>query len=218
MNNSLDIELIVIATTKTGESSLVLHTISKEFGRRSFITSIGKNSRMSMFLPLNIIHGRININSKSTLSRISRIQSAFPLNSIRSNLDKNTITLFISEVLYRSIKDGSNEDLLYEWCKSKILELDALENDYASFHLLFLVELCEILGFKTTLESLTPFAGSHFENISELLALDKAEFLLYPLNGKNRNEIAEALLEYLSYHLDCHLNIRSLKVLRELYA
>ena len=48
-------QLIVLAYTKFGESSVVLHTLSREFGRRSFLVKIGKRTTMSLFLPLNIL-------------------------------------------------------------------------------------------------------------------------------------------------------------------
>ena len=43
------------------------------------------------------------------------------------------------------------------------------------------------------------------------------EALLLPLTGKARSEIAGALLDYLSSHLEYRLNIRSLAVLGELF-
>ena len=38
------LEFIVLAATKVGESSMVLHTLSSGFGRRSFICSVGKST------------------------------------------------------------------------------------------------------------------------------------------------------------------------------
>lgn len=211
-------ELIILHSTKVGENSIVLHTISSQYGVQSFITSIGKNSPMALFMPLSLTQAKITENPKSTLWRASKLQVLYPLSSLRSQLHKNTMTLFLSEVLYRSIRNGANEIGLYQWCKHKILELDALESDYASYHLHFLIELCAVLGFSPTMQSLAPFAGEHFSQLEELLNLSLSERLLYPLNGETRNEIAQILIQYLSYHLDIYLDIKSLKVLRELYA
>jgi hypothetical protein len=41
--------------------------------------------------------------------------------------------------------------------------------------------------------------------------------MLLPLNGEARNEIAELLLRYLSYHTETRIEARSLRVLRELF-
>lgn len=216
MPASQDIEFIVIATTKVGENSLVLHTLSEDYGRRSFIVRVGKSN--SLYLPLNIIEAHVQENPKSDLWRLTSAKAMHPLFRMRSNVAKNAIALFISEVLYRAIRSDSNEAGLYRWCRNSILTLDSLESDYASFHLHFLLDLCAVLGFRPDISDLAPFAGEYFETLSRLLPLDYGEFLLYPLNGKVRSDIASILLNYLSYHLDCRLNIRSLEVLKELFA
>ena len=217
MGRTSEIELILIAYTKVGDSSIVIHTLSREYGRKSFITSIGKSTSISSFLPLNILSCKITENPKSQLWRAKEIQPITPLSSLRSDLRKNAITLFLSEVLYRSLKDGSNEEGLYEWCKKMIYTLDSMQEDFSSFHLWFLLQYASILGFKADDESIAPFAEKHYEDLQKLLHLDFTSFMLYPLTGKERSEIAEILIHYLSYHLDIRLDIKSLSVLRELF-
>ena len=41
------IELIVLATTKVGENAVVVHTLSREYGRRGFLVRPGKKSAMA---------------------------------------------------------------------------------------------------------------------------------------------------------------------------
>lgn len=210
-------ELIVLNLTKARENSVVLHTLSASYGRRSFITSVTKGTAMAMFLPLNILEGEVVENPKSDLWRLKGISVKYPLNGIRTNLYKNTMTLFMSEVLYRVVRDGVNEDGLFEWCVRDILTLDAVEADFSNYHLRFLLELCSALGFSPSLEDLAPFAGNHLKDIQKLLELPFAESMLVPLNGTGRNEIAESLLDYISHHTESQLNVQSLKVLGELF-
>ena len=188
------VEFIVLHQTKIKDNAIVVHTLSREYGRRSFIVSIKAGSSMSLFLPLNILEAEIVENSKSQLWRAKNIISKEPLMGIRQNIHKNNMTLFMSEVLFKSVFEGVYEDGLYEWCRKVILELDALSGGYSEFNMKFLLELCMALGFAPAAEDLEPFT--------------------YPLEKDN----LEALLRYLSYHLDTKLNIQSLKVLRELYA
>lgn len=210
-------ELIILACTKIGEKSLVLHTLSPVWGRRSFICTVSRSSGMSLFLPLNILNAEIVENPKSDLWRLHAISAAYPLSGIRNNIHKNTMTLFLSEVLYRTIKDGANEDGLFDWCKKSILTLDSLESDYANFHIRFLLELAGALGFDPSGEDLAPFAGEHYKTMLDLTRLSFAESMLLPLSGESRNEIAEIMLRYLSYHTESAINAKSLPVLRELY-
>ena len=208
--------LIVLNSTKLGDNSLVLHCLCRRLGRRSFIVTVRKGGSRALFLPFSILDAEVMENRKSDLWRLKGISATHPLNGIRSSFDKNAITLFMSEVLWRAVQDGAEEGL-YDWCERSILTLDALEGDFANYHLRWLMELADVLGFSPSFESLAPFAGENLQAISDLLSTGFEQFMLYPLSGTKRSAIAESLLRYLSVHLEIPLNIRSLAVLGELY-
>ena len=210
--------LIILNTTKIGEKALVVHALSSEWGRRSFLTGISKGSGMAMFLPLNILDSEVIENPRSDLWRLCNISTKYPLNGIRSNIAKNSMTLFLSEVLYRTIKEGACGDGLFDWCRRSILTLDALESDFSNYHLRFLLELAGALGFSPSMEDLAPFAGKHLAEIKALLQSDFGNCMLIRINGESRNEIAEILLKYLGYHTESAINVKSLPVLRELFS
>ena len=210
-------ELIILNHTKFGENSIVLHTLSSEYGRRGFLVKVSPRTAMALFLPLNILEAEVTENPKSSLWFARNFVSVNPLNGIRSNIHKNTMTLFMSEVLYRVVKDQTNEDGLADWLKGQIMTLDALQSDFASFHLLFLLNLCAALGFDPDLAGLAPFADKKLIHIEALLKSPFAEALLLPLSGADRNAIAESILKYIEYHTESAVNVRSLAVLREIY-
>lgn len=209
--------LIILNTTKIGERSLVLHALSPDWGRRSFITSVPKGGRMALFQPLNILDAEVTENPKSDLWRVHGLSAVHALAGIRTSAAKNAMTLFMSEVLWRIIRDGAREEGLFEWCERSVLTLDALEGDYANYHLRFLLELAATLGFSPSLEDLAPFAETHLDDVRALLQSDFGACMLVPLNGEARSEIAELLLRYLSYHTETRIEARSLRVLRELF-
>ena len=211
------IELIVLSTTKVGENALVVHTLSREWGRRGFLVHSGKKAGMSRFLPLNILEAEVVENPKSELWSLRNIGPKAALSGIRNNIHKNTMTLFLSEVLLRTIKDGANEDGLFDWCVGSILTLDALENDYSNYHIRFLLELAGALGFRPTWQDIAPFAGEQLPRIRAFLDSSLEQSLLIPLTGETRNALCEVLLRYLSYHVDAPIQVKSLQVLRELY-
>ena len=214
-----NIELIVLHTTKTGDNSIVAHTLSKEYGRRSFlIRGAGKKSTMSMLLPLSIIEADVVETTKSTLFTARNISSRYPLLGIRNNLYKNSMTLFLSEVLYRTVKDGANEDGLYAWCLKNILLLDAMDSDFSNFHIRFLLEFAVALGFSPESRDLAPFVGENFPIVEGFMKESFADAMMIPLNGSVRNEIAEGILRYIEFHSDSAINVASLSVLRELFS
>ena len=209
--------LIVLNSTKLGDSSLVLHCLCRRLGRRSFIVPVRKGGSRALYLPFSVLDAEVMENRKSDLWRLHGVSAVYPLNGIRSSFDKNAICLFMSEVLWRTVQDGAAEEGLYDWCERSILTLDAMSGDFANFHLRFLMELAGALGFSPSFEDLAPFAGENLREISELLSADFEAFMLAPLSGERRSAIADALLRYLSAHLEIPLNIRSLAVLGELY-
>ena len=212
-------ELIVLHTTKFGENSLVVHTLSKDYGRRSFLVKgAGKKSMMSLFLPLNVLEADILETNKSTLFTARNLTAKHPLLGIRNNMFKNSMTMFMSEVLYRVVKDGAYEQGLFEWCEKDILLLDAIQTDFSNFHIRFLLELTVALGFSPESQGLMPFVGEHYPAVEKFMTLPFADSMLIPLNGAARNEIAEEILRYIEYHTESSVNVNSLKVLRELFA
>ncbi len=169
-------------------------------------------------MPLNILEGEIIETSKSSLYTVRGLSVRHPLLGIRNNLFKNSMTMFISEVLYRVVKDGTMEQGLYEWAEKNILLLDAMDTDFSNFHLRFLLELAVTLGFSPSANDLMPFVGDNYPLVEKFLILPFADSMLIPLNGPSRNDLADQLLRYLEYHTESTLSINSLKVLRELFA
>lgn len=214
-----DTELIVLHTTKFGENSLVVHTLSRDYGRRSFlIRGVGKKSGMSLFLPLTLLEADVVESSKSTLYTAKNLVARHPLMGIRNSVYKNSITMFMSEVLFRIVREGSYEQGLYEWCEKNILLLDAMQEDFSNFHIRFLLELTIALGFSPEAKDLLPFVGDHYAVVEQFMKLPFADSMLIPLTGPVRNEIAEEILRYLEFHTESAVNINSLKVLRDLFA
>ncbi len=209
--------LLVLGTTPTGERSLVVHSLSPQLGRRGFLADASKGR--TLFLPLSLLDAEVVENPRSDLWRLRAVTPVHALGGIRSNLYKNTVALFLSEVLFRVLRDGAPvEEGLFAWCERSVRTLDAIESDFANFHLRFLLELCAQLGFTPGAESLAPFAGAH---LSQLTALQEAPFpqaMTLPLSGRMRGELARILLNYLSFHAELPLNIRSLDVLSEVFA
>ena len=131
----------MLTVTKVGDKSLVLHTLSSEWGRRSFIASASRKVPGGALQPLSLLEAEVQENPRSELWRLHSVSVPEPLAGIRSNLHKNAITMFMSEVLYRAVKDGEGGGGFFDWCRRSILTLDALESDFSNYHLRFLLEL-----------------------------------------------------------------------------
>ena len=210
-------ELIILHTTRFGENSVVIHTLSRDYGRRSFLVRGAGRNVMSLLLPLNILEADITESTKSTLFVARNLTSRHPLLGIRNNIYKNTMTMFLSEVVYRTVKEGASEEGLFEWCRKQILLLSAMDAEFSNFHIRFLLELAVALGFSPEASDLMPFVGENYAAVSRLMTSSLAESMLIPLSGPVRNKICEDVLRYIEYHTESTLTINSLKVLRELF-
>ncbi|MBR6345971.1 MAG: DNA repair protein RecO C-terminal domain-containing protein [Bacteroidales bacterium] len=212
------VNMIVLATTPFGEKSAVVHTICREYGRRGFLVNVGKGGAKSKLQPLSVIQGEASVNSKSALWRLGAIDPEYHLTGLRTSMSKNAIAVFISEVLFRTVREGAADPAFYDWCLSAVLTLDALEGEYASYHIRFLLELAVQLGFSPDEVSLSPFAEENLSKITSFLRLPLAEALMLPMSGAERTAIASSILRYLEYHTESAINIRSLGVLHEIFA
>ena len=210
-------ELLVLGLTKVGDNALVVQTLSREWGRRGFLVRSARKTGTTLFLPLNIIEAEIVENPKSELWTVKDIGLKEGLQGCRGDIRKNTMTLFLSEVLLRTVREGVVEDGLYEWCVGSVLTLNALGESCANFPVRFLLELCGALGFRPSFDDIAPFAEEHLEPMKTLLSASFAEAMLLPLNGSTRSKLCEDLLRYLSYHTDVNIQVKSLAVLRDLY-
>lgn len=215
MNSS---EFILLHTTGFGENSVILHTLSKEYGRKGFfVKNISRRPVTPMFFPLAILEADIYENDRSRLFNVRNIALRHPLAGIRNDLKKSAISIFISEVLYRVTREGVRDIDLYEMCEKNILLLDALKEDFCNFHLYFLLEFIIALGFSPEEENLEPFTGDLSGQVSRFMKLPFSEAMLMPLTGDQRNGIAERLLRYIEYHTEAAVNVNSLKVLHEIF-
>ena len=213
--------IIVLHLTKYGDSSMVVHTIDSTSGRCSYLLrGIGKNKKISQFHPLALLDIVSSFSPKSSLGFIKEYVPCASLDSLRSNLHKSSMALFISEVLYRSVCEQSSDERLFNWLCTAI---ETLENcdETLNFHLWFLVGFCTVLGFGPSSEGV--FDGSEMFQpeslrvVRQLSTLSFDEAMKIKLTGSRRSDFCEQIIHYLSFHLGVNLNIRSLDVLHELY-
>lgn len=207
--------IIILNTTRYSERSLVLHCLSRQWCRRSFL--VGNASKlMPFFQPLSILDCDIADNPKSTLKNAKNFSDAHVLTGIRSSYGKNAISMFMAEVLYRALREGVEEPGLFEWCEGEIMLLDALEGNYANFHIRFLLDFAAAMGFSPSYEALLPFLEDSAAAARDFLQCDAADAMVIQLTGAKRSELCARLLKYISFHLETNLNIKSLEVLQEI--
>ncbi len=237
-------QAIVLHLTKYGDSGLIAHVLDSQLGRRSiYLRGIRKSKNSAViahFHNLALIETVTAISTKSKLLYLREYHPLIQLHSIRTDISKGAIALFISEVLYRTLREESGDEELFKWLKGMISALETIEGSCANFHLKFLAGFCRQMGFlpHDNWSEQTPLfdiisarfipSGTSYDPgylfseqdsllLHELLTTDFDKAMQIPLNAQARSSFCTQMLKYLGYWLDTTINIRSLAVLHTIF-
>jgi len=230
--------IIVLHKTKYGESSVIIHGYSSDNGRCGFIMKkSGKGGAISLLHPLSIIEAELTENSRGELRFIKNFRALHSLPGIRESVSKSSLAIYISELIFRTIHEYGPSPVFFSFLVKSILLLEELREDFANFHLWFLVEFAREAGYSPEKNytsgalfdivsasfTKTPQGGSRCfsKEDSEMLAtiLEKREESIHTLkiSGSKRSHFVTEMTTYLSYHLGFNINIHSLDILREVF-
>ena len=142
---------IVISSIKYGDSSLIVKLYTHELGLIScMIKGVLKSKKGKLkaayFQPLTLLSTVISYQEKRNLQSIREAQVNYIYQTLHSDVIKQSVVMFLSEVLSSSIQEEESNTLLYEYLENSFLWLDS-HNTTSNFHLLFLLNLTKFLGF-----------------------------------------------------------------------
>jgi len=223
-----DTSLIVTCYTQKGiKSYLVKGVLSKKTKSKKL-----KPAYFQTFTLLDIV---ANHNDKGRLNYINDIRVYQPLHNIYTDIYKNTIALFLAEILTSILKEESENVVLFNFISNAIVWLDTHE-ETANFHLVFLMKLTKYLGFypnkpKDTdsffnlKEGVFSFhkpiqdflLGDEFILFKSLIGTDFDDMLNIAINAKSRQLLVKILIRFFSLHLPEFKNPKSLVVLQTIF-
>lgn len=236
-------EAIVLHALKYGETRMIIDVFTRSQGRLSLIVSIPKSPkgkiRKQLFQPLTLLEAEIDVRPRAQLQKLRDVRLAAPFSSIPFEPDKLSIGLFIVEFLYYALRSEQRNEPLFDYITSSIEWLDGQASHYANFHLVFLMRLSRFLGFYPNLEDYSP--GDCFDlrestfcpappphhdflqsdeaaKLQLMMRMDFPTMHLYQLSRHDRNRLLEVAITYYRLHLPSFPELKSLTVLRELYA
>lgn len=142
---------IVLKTTLYSESSVVVQIFTEKFGIQSYMINGVKKPkakiRMNMLQPLHLVDMIVYHKSNTSIQRVSELRPAPIFRSIPYDIIKSTIVLFLNEVLYKSIRQQTTDEHLFDFIFNAICWFDETEDLNVNFHLAFLLKLSRFLGF-----------------------------------------------------------------------
>ncbi|AKQ44468.1 hypothetical protein TH63_00560 [Rufibacter radiotolerans] len=224
---------IVLNFIKFRESSIIVRIYTEELGLQSYIVNSvrkkGSASRIALFQPFTLLD-MVVYPGKGGLTRISEYKCSHQFSTIPYDIRKSSITLFLSEIVARTVKEEEENRPLFEFLHHAIQAFDQMETGFENFHLAFLVHLAGYLGFgissaEDVISQVAFETGGSAMLGNSLMQLQRLEPYLQELlresegarlpNGRVRRELLQLLVRYFQLHVDNLGEIKSLPVLTE---
>ncbi len=228
-------QVIVLHTIKHGDNGIVLQCYSNSCGREAVYIRVSSKNKviMSNLHRLSILD-IVTYSNGTSMPTVKEMEPVVRLDSIRTNIYKNTIAIFVSELLVKCIKESEANLQLYQFLVSSINILEHLQEGFANFHIHFMVHLSKMLGFlpvdnyspQTPLFNIPAarfcagercFPAAESELLHRILNTPAIESAMIGCNGELRYSFSRQMTGYLSHHLGMNMEIKSLDVLHEVF-
>lgn len=237
-------EAIVLRMLKYGDQRNIVDMFTREQGHQAFIVTVPKTGRGRLkrqyFQPLTLLAIEADLRPTVQLQKLRDASLLAPLSSLHDDVRKLSLSLFLSEFLFHALKGEQQNGPLFQYVANSMEWLDGCREQYANFHLVFLMRLSRFLGFWPNLEgsrqaglffdlrsaTFTAAAPLHSDFlqpeeaavIGTLMRMDYASMHLFRLTRQQRTRILELLLLYYRLHVPEFPELRSPEVLHELFA
>lgn len=233
---------IVVKVINYSESSVIVKCYTNNLGMQSYIINgVRKNKgsiRPSQLLPLTLLELEVYHQQNKSLQRIKELKCSPPLNQLHFNMIKSAIGMFMSEVIYRGIKEENQADeALFDFLFNTIQILDMEQENMANLPVLFLLRLSRFLGFYPKYETdavvdlAFNFKDGFFEPaiannpfqadltssrlLHQLLLADTDEQVQMAMLSVHRKKLLQVLVLYYNEHVSGFSNMRSHDILSE---
>jgi len=232
---------IVFSAIKYGDTSLIVKCFTLEEGVKTYmIKGVLKAKKGKLkaayFQPLTQLVLTANHNNKGTLNSIKEAQVSYLYETIHTSVIKQTIVLFIAEILSSIIQEEEKNESLFNYIETSLIWLDT-HNSIANFHLLFLLNLSRYLGFypDTSNQYGTAFnllegnftlsthekstiIGENFLLFKRLLGTNFDAIHTISFNKTERQIVLKIIIQYFELHLEGFKKPKSLDVLETVFS
>lgn len=234
MRDIVKTQAVVIKTIKYGDNSLIIKLLTKDYGIRSYMAKnvFSKKSKVKVayFQPMTIID-IIASQSGGELDFIKEVSLSYQFKSIPFHINKNTIVLFISELISKSIIDSEPDSDLFDFVTDFVISLDDIEDGYSNYPLCFSILLTRHLGcFPNTEHYSKGFIFNMDEGCfkhessgtTNCLSVEQSEILHdiccgtmhLAISNNDRRSLMDGMMKYYKTHVAGFKDINSHSILR----
>lgn len=206
---------LVINSLKYQDKNLIVRCYTQYNGISTYFvrgvySGNKKNQISAYFLPLTLLEITEKDKSYSGMKYFTDIKLLHPYTSLQNDWYKNTIALFIAEVLSNCLYEDLCEPLLFDFLETALLWFDH-HPFYPDFHIKLLLELTKYIGiYPQEYIDETIFTTQDIDVIKHLLNNKLGEKT--SLNGAGRKELVKKILKYYQQYSPNFKEIKSLEV------
>jgi DNA repair protein RecO (recombination protein O) len=233
---------VVLHQLKYSETSVIATLYTEAFGRQSYIIngirSPKSKQKTGLLQPLFLLEIEAYHKPGREVQRLKEFKLDQVYQTIPFDVVKSTIAIFLSEIMYKTIRNEETDPELFCFMYDSLLFFDAMKEGNSNFHLWFLANLLHFLGIQpqnnySAVNQWFDIKNGKFlvarpiyptspgledsKLLAELFSLDHKTIQTFALSGTQRSTLLEFLLEYYSIHFEKIGKINSLKVLGEIF-
>ncbi len=228
---------------KYNDVSNIVDMYTRENGRAAFLVPTSRSRKSTvktvLFRPLSVIEFEADFRPTANLYRIREAKSRHPFRSLPYDPYKSAIAMFLAEFLCHALREEAENVSLFAYLEHSICWLDECETNFSNFHLVFLMHLSRFLGLYPNAKGYTAGCFFDLENacftprqplhgafllpdeasrIHPLLRMNYETMHLFAMSRTERNRCLTIINDYYRLHLPDFPVLKSLEVLKELFA
>jgi len=140
-------EAIVLGLRKHSDKMSVLNVYSRSEGRLALQVygAMGKHKVRAAYQPLSVVEISYEVNPTRTVPTLATIDTVYLPEQIYGDIRKQTIALFVTEMLMLTLTHPMEDSRLYEFIVDFVHELNGTSAP-ENIHILFMYRLAELLG------------------------------------------------------------------------
>lgn len=234
---------IILRTVKYGETSLVVSAFTELFGLQTYLvngvrTSKKSGLKASLYQPASVVDLEVYHNERNTMHRIKECNRAHIFNDVLTDVVKNSVALFLMELLYKLLKQPEQNSDLFYFCEDSLLQLDdAPAIVTANLPLFFALHISHFFGFKIddnfsdengfldlqegNFINARPHHTYYIEGENALITSELLKIMLpselndIKMNHLKRRELLQRYMEYYALHIQDFGQMKTLMVMQE---
>jgi DNA repair protein RecO (recombination protein O) len=214
---------IVLNYIKYSDTSIIAKVYTEAFGLQSYIInsvrSAKAKNKIALFQPLTLLDLVVYHKNNHGLQRISEMRCAEPYFSIPFDIHKTSISIFLSELLLKTLKEESDNQELFDFLFHSLHALDKIEKNVLNFHVSFMLRYSFYLGFFPQ-ETKSVWENSLYKPSAEIITylencMKYTYFESFSSTNVHRREALDIVIAFYKNQIESFGDMHSIGVLRE---